>query len=214
MDCVCRLKADGYKLRHTFSDDNHIRFVVSVCGMQRLAGCKYLYCTMKHADMQFKLDSRFCRQADWTAHGQTPVSKVCKIGDSTSKAIASGWKCPPIKRCPHWWLPLTFCAAIVLLLTICVLVVVREVERTRADVRPLLTALTPILQDANQMSSEMREVASHVLNMVTHVDNASGRVLPIVNRMFDAVNETANAVTHIETIARNPVVRINLEGTR
>lgn len=88
----------------------------------------------------------------------------------------------------------------------------REVERTRADVKPLISALTPILEDANQVSAEMREAAHHVLNMVTHVDNASDKVLPIVARMFDTVNETAVAMAHMSAIAQHPVVRINLDG--
>lgn len=156
--------------------------------------------------MHFRLDPTLNKQLEYMRDGGAFRKEPMSTSSYSPQRIG------PTIKCSQWYLPLACCLTTVILITVCIVIIVREVERTRADVKPLLSALTPILEDANKMSAEMRDSARLVFSMMSNVDNASHRVLPIVNRMFDAVNETANAVAHIEDIARHPVVRINLEG--
>jgi len=104
------------------------------------------------------------------------------------------------------------CLLSAIVVTVAIYIIASEMSRTRDDVRPLINAALPLMSDSSRITGVALQASERMLTMVERASNATMQVLPIAQRLYDAINQTAETLAHVEHITRHPTMHITMDS--
>ena len=107
-----------------------------------------------------------------------------------------------------------FCCISACVISGCIVIVfhmlVSEISNARDDIRPVMQAALPLMQDSERISSIAIETSERLLRMAQRAYNATNLLPPAMSELMYVLNLSANTMQHMEHLTRHPVLKIDM----